>query len=456
MSPTLRPSGAPTPGPTPAPSPTFSPTLFVTANQMDLVECCDCVEVTSGKPGCRVDRQCETRICEIDTYCCNNEWDKTCVEAAQNLCYLTSQTTAVAQDQSGVSAGTLQDDLMDVIWKFAVVVLVVTLLLISCCCVLLRIRRMYKMRDRKRKMMMKRKSESKKYNKTAQIRRAKTEHTFSRSNSHRSRSKKHRTKKGHRLVHSNYSFGTNSGRYHGIEPIRQQTESTYRSSKSLRSPTSNSSMRSGRSGRSGRGSIRSGRSGKSASVRRTQSVRRYNSHQRRGHGQRRKHHRTNSKPHKFNVRSPPQSHKSVDGKGAGSAVFGGYNDEMEMVDASQRLQHHQKLGQSSMAKLYQQEIVLKGKKEQHRYVFKTNGDTTSEDDNVDDEAAFIPGPSSSTKRGGSRKSKHQRDSTETSIGNEEEIIDSEEDDLITMKNHSRRLGGLGSLAPISRSRHHSI
>jgi len=48
------------------------------------------------------------------------------------------------------------------------------------------------------------------------------------------------------------------------------------------------------------------------------------------------------------------------------------------------------------------------------------------------------------------------DSTETSIGNEEEIIDSEEDDLITMKNHSRRLGGLGSLAPISRSRHHSI
>ena len=87
-------------------------------------------------------------------------------------------------------------------------------------------------------------------------------------------------------------------------------------------------------------------------------------------------------------------------------------------------------------------------------MFKTRDDTTSEDEDVNDEAAFIPGPS--TKRGGSRKSKHQRESTETSIGNEEEIIDSEEDDLITMKNNSRRLGSLAPLSRTSRSRHHSI
>merc|ERR1711878_179901 len=132
---------------------------------------------------------------------------------------------------------------------------------------------MYKTRDRKRKMLMKRKSESKKYQKTAHIRRAKTDHTF-----RSSRSKKHhKTRKGHRMVSSgNYSLGhTAGGRYHGIEPSRGQTESTYRSSKSLRSPSSQNSMRSGRS----RGSGRSGRSGKSGSVRRTQSVRRYHSHQ---------------------------------------------------------------------------------------------------------------------------------------------------------------------------------
>ena len=42
-----------------------------------------------GKPGCRVDRQCETRICEIDTYCCYNQWDNTCVMAAETRCTIT-------------------------------------------------------------------------------------------------------------------------------------------------------------------------------------------------------------------------------------------------------------------------------------------------------------------------------------------------------------------------------
>merc|ERR1719361_3307229 len=82
---------------------------------MDVVECCDCVDGTLGKPGCKVDNQCETRICEIDTYCCNNEWDKTCVEAAQNLCFLTSQTTAAIEPNA--AAPIMQQDLMDVVWK---------------------------------------------------------------------------------------------------------------------------------------------------------------------------------------------------------------------------------------------------------------------------------------------------------------------------------------------------
>ena len=45
----------------------------------------DCYTETPGIGGCS-DGECCTTVCEFDAFCCDIEWDVTCVTAANDLC----------------------------------------------------------------------------------------------------------------------------------------------------------------------------------------------------------------------------------------------------------------------------------------------------------------------------------------------------------------------------------
>jgi len=90
-----------------------------------------------GVKGCKRDTQCEDKICGIDSYCCESQWDNTCAYYASDQCDKTKQipeTTAMRVEEAPSN--------LDLVWKFALVVFAIMVLIVSCCIILLRIHRM--------------------------------------------------------------------------------------------------------------------------------------------------------------------------------------------------------------------------------------------------------------------------------------------------------------------------
>jgi len=47
--------------------------------------CCDCTN-TEPDAGCSANPECESIVCPLDSYCCNNNWDGICANGANNIC----------------------------------------------------------------------------------------------------------------------------------------------------------------------------------------------------------------------------------------------------------------------------------------------------------------------------------------------------------------------------------
>lgn len=217
-----------------------SPTAQPTASPVDGL-CCGCQVETPALPGCAADALCAAEVgaVDVDPYCVDSEWDETCVKLAAQRCKAATATPAPVVGE----AASEKEELVDTIWKFAIVILVMAILVISCFCVLLRIRRMYREHDRKRKIM-RRNSEkykrNKKLRKKKSLERAKTDglgfHDAS-ERKHKPRGRRQKRAKYHGLEPDDGQGVVGLG--HGMAgmamgvpmgahgPLRVQTESTF-------------------------------------------------------------------------------------------------------------------------------------------------------------------------------------------------------------------------------------
>eukprot|EP00486_Rosalina_sp_Unknown_P000827 CAMPEP_0201565204 /NCGR_PEP_ID=MMETSP0190_2-20130828/4151_1 /ASSEMBLY_ACC=CAM_ASM_000263 /TAXON_ID=37353 /ORGANISM="Rosalina sp." /LENGTH=829 /DNA_ID=CAMNT_0047982425 /DNA_START=487 /DNA_END=2976 /DNA_ORIENTATION=+ len=124
----------PTANPTTSEPTTASPT----SDQTDGEICCECAAATLSTQGCARDPGCTKTICELDPYCCENQWDNTCAYYASDQCAKTQQ---IAPQPTTPQTQESPSDL-DLVWKFALVVFAVMVFIVSCCIILLRIHRM--------------------------------------------------------------------------------------------------------------------------------------------------------------------------------------------------------------------------------------------------------------------------------------------------------------------------
>jgi len=90
-----------------------------------------------GIKGCAKDPGCTDKICDIDPYCCETQWDNNCAYYASDMCSKTQQTP----ETTSIKYQEAPNDL-DLVWKFALVVFAIMVLIVSCCIILLRIHRM--------------------------------------------------------------------------------------------------------------------------------------------------------------------------------------------------------------------------------------------------------------------------------------------------------------------------